>query len=863
METKKNSILLLGLFALIFSPNYLSGQKVFGTGSTAIDISGTRYTDNNRFHALSDYQDINNIIEIIAVTGGSRIYINQSENYWSTINGNSTEEVIILEMSNENSGTNYIHAIVTGEGTDATGDYIDINQDLATTNPAPWWKVDMSTGSPTYVLSDKIQVIEVPNYGHNTTIKSDGILTCHEFDGYTGGIVCFKVNGTLKIEAGGVVNADYKNGYMIKGGDGGAHNAASSSSLFGHGLATNVYKNEHGLPARIFSSDDGFLLGNGSNGHHITALINTAACGYNAFDETSGKGGAGSAFPGALGDAGKTWIYYDPEYDKTKDIYRFGPGNGGAGGNGGNGAGSGGDGGGGSKGAYGVTSGSGTNGTRISPGNAGEGGDGGKGGGGIIVKAKSIEFVNFLGAQTVFTAKGSNGSSGENASTAGGNGGNGGSGANGNFTCVSDLSPQGVSGGPGKGGDGADAGDGGNGGDGGNLWVFTSTSGSIQWPPTVDELADISNLEGGDFGAEGTASSSAGTTGSYASEGTFPYSSFENCCPITGGGGSGGGGGGGEEETREFGYEWIEETQKKCDCKAAFELILNADNASFDDFEVEFTNSSYALPTTVANGERYMNSILDKENSELISTVYVVTRNHNPSSQSGVRLKINYKCQLNPFYSTNVNKAFDGIANEIDNGRDNFSISGNRVFFNSTNTSLSIGNFSTASLLFQGAYMNKFPDPANSYDFDNYGNFNAASCWYGRYDMSYGEPEPGHNGQPGNSGRDKEPDHFTEDDNSDEPNSLGQYPFSNNIAETQKEFNIYPNPANNELIVSGLVEEINFVELFNVSGKKESIQIIKFDNGVKLDLSNLVEGFYIVKLTTTNGSIIEKAIVKI
>lgn len=68
---------------------------------------------------------------------------------------------------------------------------------------------------------------------------------------------------------------------------------------------------------------------------------------------------------------------------------------------------------------------------------------------------------------------------------------------------------------------------------------------------------------------------------------------------------------------------------------------------------------------------------------------------------------------------------------------------------------------------------------------------------------------------------------------------------------------IYPNPAQNQIVVSGL-EQLSQLEIFTLSGVK--VKSYKVSNEMQLDL-NLSSGIYLVKITSDSLSTTKKLIV--
>lgn len=90
-------------------------------------------------------------------------------------------------------------------------------------------------------------------------------------------------------------------------------------------------------------------------------------------------------------------------------------------------------------------------------------------------------------------------------------------------------------------------------------------------------------------------------------------------------------------------------------------------------------------------------------------------------------------------------------------------------------------------------------------------------------------------------------------DNVNVTGTLGVDEFQNNL-----DLSIYPNPTANSVNVE-TSESIEKIEVYDILGK-----IVKMQNkGVNVDLSDLSEGLYALKVTTIDGKIATKKIVKI
>jgi hypothetical protein len=282
----------------------------------------------------------------------------------------------------------------------------------------------------TYVNDDtnKAQVLKINQYT-NVTLYSSGVLTCSDWNGETGGIICFKVSEDLNVN--GSINASGK-GYI--GSNGSAGGSGGTGGLGGLGGSCETSK--HG-------GNGEFGTGSGEGGDRTPDSWGESYMG--------GYGGAGGAYgnngtTGGLADI-PIGVGYNGAIATNVSSSNFSPflrcGSGGRGSQGGaGGTGAGGGGGGGRH--YGCINGSdGSSGSF--GGSGGPGGPGGAGGGIIYIHC------NTLSGDGSFISNGENGSTGDvgMVGQAGGSGGNGSS----HFS--------GSNGGGGGGGDGASGGSGG------------------------------------------------------------------------------------------------------------------------------------------------------------------------------------------------------------------------------------------------------------------------------------------------------------------------------------------------------------------------------------------------------------------
>lgn len=293
----------------------------------------------------------------------------------------------------------------------------------------------------------RVQIIKINQYAnYNLT---GGVVTCHPWDGYTGGIVCFMVQGTFS-QSSGYITASGK-GFLPEGiswGVGGYGGFRSTNNGTGgvSGPGTDAGTGGGGSPCNTKCFD----------GTQVS-LINPGYSGGVGEECTTCSGMLGSSTTGSpvfqanstlntniiMGNAG----YYAS----------------------GQGGGEGGPGGGGGAGGGASTTNPGDDGVLGTHGNSGGAvGEGAAGGGIIYIKAGSY---SISGSGKTFYASGGQGENGK----PGLNGGNGGIGGNGGMgSCVGGT----ANGGGGKGGSGfpgsgSGGGDAGNGGSAGYIWLIS------------------------------------------------------------------------------------------------------------------------------------------------------------------------------------------------------------------------------------------------------------------------------------------------------------------------------------------------------------------------------------------------------
>jgi hypothetical protein len=82
------------------------------------------------------------------------------------------------------------------------------------------------------------------------------------------------------------------------------------------------------------------------------------------------------------------------------------------------------------------------------------------------------------------------------------------------------------------------------------------------------------------------------------------------------------------------------------------------------------------------------------------------------------------------------------------------------------------------------------------------------------------------------------------------------FPFNVSIDEvnTSKALNLFPNPTSNELNIDLSLVNSGNITIYNIDGKKVMTETIHAETGIKkLDVSALVNGFYVAEIQTSKN----------
>jgi hypothetical protein len=69
---------------------------------------------------------------------------------------------------------------------------------------------------------------------------------------------------------------------------------------------------------------------------------------------------------------------------------------------------------------------------------------------------------------------------------------------------------------------------------------------------------------------------------------------------------------------------------------------------------------------------------------------------------------------------------------------------------------------------------------------------------------------------------------------------------------------LYPNPTMGELIINNEQLTMNNVEVFDVYGRCHLSRVARHENEVRLDISKLQAGIYLIRITTESGVVTQK-----
>jgi len=280
---------------VIFNP-INSGYFCSGTTSTINAFAGGSNFGTGAFGALTvnNNTSVNTNGTLSAVSGSIGVSGSNSIGIANAANFSAGDEVLIITMQATATPSNNVGTYEFKTITSITSNTLIFTQNL----------------SNTYISSaaEKHQVIKVPQYS-NITVNNGGTLTCSAWNGTVGGVLCFRANGTVVVNAGGMISANGK-GYrgvnqrspicrMANGGQG--------EGIYGFGIASGSCNGSNGTNGNWNNAN-----GNGGGGGTGTGDSGGGGGGAYALSATSGvnwgghNGGTGGT---SVGNSSLTLLF--------------------------------------------------------------------------------------------------------------------------------------------------------------------------------------------------------------------------------------------------------------------------------------------------------------------------------------------------------------------------------------------------------------------------------------------------------------------------------------------------------------------------------------------------------------------------
>jgi len=245
-------------------------NPLFGDGADGdLAVTDTYYTDGTRT-ALSGTASAGQ--KNVPVSSASGFAVDQ--------------EVLVIQMQETGAG-NYEFGIIAGTG----GGSLTLRDNL----------------EHTYTVggNSKVQVLRVPHY-QNVTVQNGGKLTAHGWDGSTGGVLVFRANGTLQVQDGGTIDANYlgfeggpgENNVGIGGRQGASYDGVPRNPGQGIGNSANYGGGGGGWECSGAGGGGG---GYGTAGNNGQTICGTAGQGGNLYGNATlsllylGSGGGGAS----------------------------------------------------------------------------------------------------------------------------------------------------------------------------------------------------------------------------------------------------------------------------------------------------------------------------------------------------------------------------------------------------------------------------------------------------------------------------------------------------------------------------------------------------------------------------------------
>ncbi len=239
---------------------FLNGTLItsaYGTGSDGALTISTASTQINNYTYLAGNES----------AGDTVITVNSASNF------SANDEILIIQMQNTSGGLAGLHEYASISSVSGTN--ITISSPLANA---------YYSGTFASTTATAAQIVNVPHYT-NVTINSGASLTAAAWNGYTGGIVVFRVQDTLNVS--GAFNASGKG--FRKGSELCCNNPGYQGESY-QGIGTTALANNFGGGGGGYGANNGAGTGGGGG----------AGGGYAAAG-TGGSAGAGGTSGGTAG----------------------------------------------------------------------------------------------------------------------------------------------------------------------------------------------------------------------------------------------------------------------------------------------------------------------------------------------------------------------------------------------------------------------------------------------------------------------------------------------------------------------------------------------------------------------------------
>ena len=280
-----------------------SGTLKFKAFLHSNDGNNTPYLDNINIGGAS--VTVNEYTYLTAATtnaGATALSVNNGVNF------SDGDEILIIQMQHAtDAGTYEFRTIASGGGTNT----LTLDSVLANS---------YYSGTLNVASASAAQVVRVPNFT-TVSIQSGASIICPAWDGYTGGIIAFRVRATLTVEGSISANACGFRGGRYGGTDGykgESYPGGNPTAIIGgynNGCANSGRQPNGGAGGTYVNGGGGSYGTAGTDGEPFTTCVGVAGYTYGTADLSTiflGSGGAGghpnSGEPQGGNGGGLIWI---------------------------------------------------------------------------------------------------------------------------------------------------------------------------------------------------------------------------------------------------------------------------------------------------------------------------------------------------------------------------------------------------------------------------------------------------------------------------------------------------------------------------------------------------------------------------